>query len=414
MRARAREIALWTAAALMSLWVISHSSPGDYREDAAPAVDALAHGRLGEFFDAQPLMGSVSILFRAPFVAAHDALGVPWLSPYEVGVAVCVAVSAVFGVLVARGMLRRDRSGWAAGAVLAICVANPMAVVAVEYGHPEEILGGVLCAAAVLLAAQRRPVLAGILLGLAVATKQWAVLAIIPALLAAPVGRWRIAAIGGALAASLTLPFLLAGPDEFVASHRALAEGIPLKGAVNVWWPFSSVTTRSVFDGVEWVSHEIHHGPALAGAAHQIIVLLALPLGAVHWLRRRKLQPIDALGLLAVLLLLRCILDPVNNGYYHVPFLLALVTYEAVRRRGELPVLSLIATSMLWITFDRLLPEYHAGALVNAFYLAWTVPLCIALLLWQLRVPLPRRRRAGSGAASRQTAQELGLAEART
>jgi hypothetical protein len=128
--------------------------------------------------------------------------------------------------------------------------------------------------------------------------------------------------------------------------------------------------------------------------SHQLIVLAVLPLAALHWLRRRRLEPIDALGLLAVLLLLRCFLDPINNGYYHVPFLIALACYEGRRRQGQLPVLSLLAASLLWITFDRLLPTYHAGVEVNAFYLAWTIPLCATLLLWQLRVGLPRWRRA--------------------
>ena len=53
-------------------------------------------------------------------------------------------------------------------------------------GHPEELLGAALCAGAVLAAAARPLELAGVLLGLAVANKAWALLAVGPVLLALP------------------------------------------------------------------------------------------------------------------------------------------------------------------------------------------------------------------------------------
>ena len=56
-------------------------------------------------------------------------------------------------------------------------------------GHPEEALAGALCALALLAALSGRPGWAGVALGAAVAAKPWAVLAILPALLAADGGR---------------------------------------------------------------------------------------------------------------------------------------------------------------------------------------------------------------------------------
>src|SRR5260370_22502783 len=75
-------------------------------------------------------------------------------------------------------------------------------------GHREEILGGALAVAAVLLAVRGRTLLGALALGLALATKQWALLAVLPFLLAVP-GRRRLALLlSGSTPLLLTLPFL--------------------------------------------------------------------------------------------------------------------------------------------------------------------------------------------------------------
>ena len=61
-----------------------------------------------------------------------------------------------------------------------------------------------------------------------------------------------------------------------------------------------------------------------------LIVALALPLSAAWWFSRRR-TPDDVLALLALLFLLRCLLDPVDNAYYHVPFLLSLTGMGGTR-----------------------------------------------------------------------------------
>src|SRR5258708_33889262 len=48
---------------------------GDYRLDAMGPIDALARGDLHGFFAGQPLMGSFSLILRAPFVALAHAVG---------------------------------------------------------------------------------------------------------------------------------------------------------------------------------------------------------------------------------------------------------------------------------------------------------------------------------------------------
>ena len=107
-------------------------------------------------------------------------------------------------------------------------------------------------------------------------------------------------------------------------------------------------------------------------------MLAALPLGWLFWRRRARLAPEDALGLLALLLLLRCLLDPWNNDYYHAPFLLALLGWEAVARSGW-PRLTLLASVALALTFPAAAVTFTelsaGGALLGVTYLAWAVPL---------------------------------------
>jgi hypothetical protein len=117
------------------------------------------------------------------------------------------------------------------------------------------------------------------------------------------------------------------------------------------------------------------------------VIALALGLSLFFWLRRRGFVPADTLGLLALLLLLRCLLDPMNNDYYHVPFLTFLIAWEGIRVRG-LPVLSLFAAAALWATTRSqwLSPESLGEQFYlvnNVFYLVCMVPLA-CWLTWAL------------------------------
>jgi hypothetical protein len=83
-------------------------------------------------------------------------------------------------------------------------------------------------------------------------------------------------------------------------------------------------------------------------------------------------------------MLLRCVLDPWNNDYYHAPFLLALLAWEATARGGW-PRLTLFAGTALALTFPAsavTFTELSAGGGVLAVtYLAWSVPLAAWLFV---------------------------------
>jgi hypothetical protein len=229
------------------------------------------------------------------------------------------------------------REHLAAVAVAALAVAaGPATIAAVHWGHPEEVLTATLATAAVLAARAGRRTAAAVLLGLAIGAKEWAVLLAPAVLVALPAGRGRGRAAAGALALALltTLPLPLLDPAAF---HRADATVGAIAGVVplDLWWPVTLLVHRLPL-GL--------HRPEAAGLG--MLALGAVVVAAGRWRRRRRpVAAVDPLALLALLGLLRCLVDPAALGYYLVAAALPLAVWEAdVRRR--LPVLSLAGAAV--------------------------------------------------------------------
>lgn len=377
-----RVVALRLALAVGASVFIALRAPSglDYANDAHPAIDALLDGDLAEAFAAQPLMGSFSVLLRLPFVAIANAVGGDALLAYRFGAFPCLLAAGLLGVYVAGLMGRRGRPSYQCTAVGGLVLVNPMTFNALQAGHPEEILAASLSVGAVVGALEAKTVWAVVLLGLALATKQWAVIAVIPTLLAAPSAR-RPLLLGGAAAVGLVLlaPFVLGDPSAFL-QRNVLDAGSTSTVAYTftVWRPFSE-------GGVglpEWVGL----------ISHPLIICLPVPLGYLYWRRRGSRRPEDILLLLALLFLLRAVLDPVNNGYYHLPFIVSLLVYEGLATRG-LPRLTLLSLAVLWVDIHLVWTSGDYG-LTNAVYLLWALPFA-AYLLFMLYLPgvrrLPRR-----------------------
>ena len=118
-------------------------------------------------------------------------------------------------------------------------MANPITLSALEFGHPEELLGACLCVAAVLLASRGRSVWAGALLGLAIANKEWALLAAGPVLLALPARRrLPCLASAGAVAAAVLGPLVVVGSSCIRRGDPRACRGA--RGVIfqpwQVWW----------------------------------------------------------------------------------------------------------------------------------------------------------------------------------
>ncbi len=369
----------------------------DYEAETQPSLEALVHGHLARFLQLAPVYGG-SLIERSPFALLPGLWGGGALAVYRAAAVPCLLATAVIAVVLVAGMRAEGKPRLTRGLVLALLVASPISLLALEVGHPEELLGAALCLGAILLAAsgevtRRRALAAGVLLGLAIANKQWALLAAGPVLLALPSSRRLIccaAAFG--VAAVIQAPLLIAATGTYVhASSTAAAPGSGIFQPWQAWW----------FLG--------HHGPlvhGLFGAAkpgyrteptwtstlsHPFVLLAGLAVPAALWLRRRPERLTDAAALLlfALVMILRCVLDTWDIGYYMVPALFALTAWEA-RTPGERPpAVALAVTVLAWLSFSWLPPRISPDAQAATF-LAWALPLA-ALLAWRLWTIVPAR-----------------------
>jgi hypothetical protein len=367
-------------------------------DDAAPQINALIAGDLPAFFSLQAPMGPVSLLLRAPFAA----LGQSELTRYRLGAFICLLALALLAVHVGLTMARRGRSWMAWTVIPAALLVNPLTYNALTFGHPEEALTAALCVGAVLVA-PRRATGAAVLLGCAIATKQWALMALIPALIVAPAaGRIRLGAVTVLLAGALIAPMAIGDLDRFLAAQSAVGLGVDVSGTVtpsNVWWPFAATVAQQV-QTPQGIAYDLSFVlPSAVGEASRLIIIaLAIGLALLYARRRSDGQPEDVLCLLALILLVRCIFDPVNFSYHHLPFLVALLAWEGLRRR--VPVASAIAIAAV-LALQYVIVPMGSGWRINAFYLAWAIPTAVYLGVQTFSPALVERVSARVAAATR-------------
>jgi Glycosyltransferase family 87 len=390
----------------------------DYDTEARAAVTALVNGHLLEFLRLAPAYGG-SLLERAPFALLSRLWGGGDLAIYRMISLPCLLAGAVLGVWLVARMRSEGRSTLARALTLGICVVNPVTLSAIELGHPEELLGASLCVAAVMLAARpspghRRTILAGVILGLAIANKEWALLAVGPVLLALPAKR-RLAFLvsAGATATVILAPLVLFSSGGFVAGTRALA-----------------APPSTIFQPWQLLWFLGHHGALVHGAfgapkpgfriapgwtgtvSHPLILAVGVAMTAALWLRRRRrLTEGEALIALALLLLMRCMLDTWDVVYYPLPFIVALLAWEVRAGPMRPPMLALGSTALVWVNFHWM--QLHASADVEAaFFLAWVLPLAAWLAIrvyWPGRPAVrPSSADERRGVAQETTASALG------
>jgi hypothetical protein len=296
-------------------------------DDPADAIRALSLGHFGDFFASQSTQGLVAMAARLPLTIPVYAVGDSELWAYRLGSLVCLVPVAALGVWLssyARSPLERLL-------VVVLPVAMTVLAGALYWGHPEEALGGALCVAAVVLASRGRGMAAGVVAGLAVATKGWALLALPVCFVALPpAARRRFALAAAGTIAAATAPLVLGDPDRFFAAQRVAAH--PLKvSPFDVWWPIAGDgRSRSLPASVDWLPRTL---------------ILAIGTGAaVAWAARDR-RAKDPLLLLAFVLLVRGALDSGACAYYYVPALLALLASEVLARRP--PVITLAAAALV-------------------------------------------------------------------
>jgi hypothetical protein len=356
----------------------------DYEIEAEPSIQALRAGDVLGFLEQAPSYGG-SLVLRSPFVFLPDLWGGGDLALFRSMAAPCLAAAALLAFVLWRGARRLGCSGATAWIALALVAANPLTLRALEIGHPEEVLGAVFCVAAVLAAGRERVLLAGVLLGLAVANKPWAVLAVVPLLAIAGAGWWRLLGAAGLTGAIVMAPLMVGGGAIEEASHVARNSSTIFQ-PWQVWWFLGDTGEVVIGPHGEKPGYRVPPG-WLPGVSHFLVVLVptAVGLALLPLLRRRPWH--DGLLLLAFAMLLRCVLDPWNVSYYALPFLFALVAWEVHAERRP-PVMALAATLLCWITLVSL-PEATTPDGQAIAYLAWSLPLAVWMAV---RLVAPHRR----------------------
>lgn len=351
----------------------------DYELEAEPAFDLLRAGHLHGFLTHAPAYGG-SLILRAPFVVAVTLWHAGGDAAYRASAVPAMIASIALGL-----WLFHRLSGKSAWLALLLCTANPLTLASYEIGHPEELLGAVLCAAAVLVALRDQPVWAGVLVGAAMANKPWAALAVLPVVLALDRGRIKALISAGVACAVVLAPLMLAG-GQSIGRAAASANHV---GAIflpcQIWWFFGA--SGHVVMGLTGPKPDFRAAPQwIESVAHPIVILAGLSLAAAWWFaRRRGADRRDALGLLTIVMLARCILDPWNVVYYELPFVIALLCWEVELRRP--PIAALTASIVIWVTFE-LVVRYTTPDGQAVFFLLWALP---TFALLALRVYAPAR-----------------------
>ncbi len=280
-------------------------------------VDAaryVANGALGFIYESNRNLTALPLypILLAPLIAVGDALGLTeppaatstmylLLAPFTVGLAVPL-LHQVRALVRDAGEREHTLSVqvWAA-----LLVVVPVLIV---NGHGEDVLALLALLAAVRLAARERWAAAGLLLGIAIASKQWALLAL-PALVARSPRpeRSRLAAASLALPAAFAL-FTLAA--DWSHASRALLHppNYPQFGHAALWVDTGAATVATA--------------PFRLGVVALAVVLASRGRGGTPWS--------CLLAVLGLTLLARCAFEPVVHVYYLAPGLCFLLLHERV------------------------------------------------------------------------------------
>jgi hypothetical protein len=236
---------------------------------------------------------------------------------------------------------------------------------AVRFVHVDDVLALVLVTLALRAVRHRQGLLAGLLLGLSVDAKPWA-LPFLALLFALPAGRRRapMAAAAGALLVAW-LPFLLADPASLMAARFTIANSaastlrtLGVTAPVTPWWD----------------------RPAQAGLG------LVLALVAV---RRGRWAAVVLLATGA-----RVVLDPGSYTYYAAGLAVGALLWDQVGTRRALPVWTWSCASVLFASRWLPLPPSVHGWTRLVFFL-----LCVGFLALR-----PARRHADAADPCRQPA----------
>lgn len=402
---------------------------GDYITDADPAIQRGLDGHLFSLWgtgDVTPLMWPFAILARLPFVAVGEALdlgrlliGDPRLQELRrpevferlaygsTGLLAISGFAVAVSAYLATGAWRQRWRVVMAAACGLVLMANPLTLLALGWGHPEEVLMAGLIGSALLLIIAGRYTTAAIAVGLAVATKQPALL-IVPALvLMMPRGhRVRLLGIGAGTALLAGLPWVAGSFGEFVRQNQLVTtSGVGESGgrSVSLWGVLGSPTAP--------LAHHSHW------------ILLAAILVATVLVGRRhgwQIPVVNGVALCVAILSARLFLDSYNISYYAVPLVAGVIALElglgGRRWRGAplgalalgllLPVLS----DYQWGPYEWLIGQMSATLVDTLFVIVTLAVATFGVIVAMRREPLSSWGQAFAFVRGRSRASLYGFA----
>jgi hypothetical protein len=240
-----------------------------------------------------------------------------------------VLLAGVVAMLRASG---RGRSGWEVGTVLLLAAVPITWTPLLDYYHPQDLLAMGLALAGLSFVLRRSWLWAGVFLGLAVTSQQFALLFLVPMLLIAPSRqRWVLLASSAGSWLAVTLPMVLA------TSGQAM-------NAVFVGTGDFASLGGTVLSGLGlpvWGLHFFARGMPLLAS-------IALSWWAHRRLGPRALEPVPLVALVATCLSTRLIFEQGLYGYKFIALSVMLILLDGIRghiRGGLLVWLALVTVA---------------------------------------------------------------------
>lgn len=219
----------------------------------------------------------------------------------------------------------RGGTWWEPAAAIAVACLPPVVACLAQYFHPQDLIALASCLGAAAAVRTRRPVLAGVLLGIGFESQQLALLALVPlAVVLPPVPRWRMLASAAVATVVVALPLAIATHGHSLASSVLGSAD----GYAGTWLVRSGLT-----------------GPMLTFVSRfaPLACVAALAGVTVQRLGTRALDSTPLVSLLAAAFSLRLLFEIYAWGYYFAGAAICLVVLEVVRGRVRVGFVAWVA-----------------------------------------------------------------------
>jgi hypothetical protein len=318
---------------------------------AFPSANSFGHGCSNAYFAMYGWAHQTRALW--------PTLGLGYLSWFPL-------LAGVIAVLRASG---RGRRGWEALGVLFVALVPIVWTPLLDEFHPQDLLAMGLVLGGIACALRRRWVWTGVLLGLAVATQQFALLVLVPLLVIAPSrSRWRLSAAAAGAWLSVAVPFLL---TNWKGAWDAL-----LFGTGN-WTTYGGT--------VLWETGLRGDAMLFASRVLPIFVALSFAWWARYRLRDRIFEPVILLSVLTLTLSLRLVFEQGLFGYKFFALAVMLILLTVVRGQGFAKLIVwLVLVTLAWnpIPYSLAFNGRPWGSDAEAALPALAVGVAVAVIVW--------------------------------